>query len=151
MQIEIVVVNYEQALWFEFEGLKFDTLDAFEEFYGKKVVVIRNGVAIVTGRVWDARGEMVFSDCGGREGVNLRGSALHAEDFRLSDRLVLDVPDGFSLTHQLEESCRFLNTMLASMPEGQSMTLGEAAGKIADELGKAPSVTSRILRFKRGK
>ncbi len=151
MQIEIVVVDYEQALWFEFEDLKFDTLDAFEEFYGKKVLVIRKGVTIVTGRVWDARGEMVFSDYSGGEGVNLRGSALHAEDFHLSDRLVLDLPDGFSLTRRLAESCRFIDAMIASMPEGQAMTLDEATDKIADELSKATSVTSRILRFRRGK
>ena len=63
MQIEIVVVNHETELWFEFEGLKFDTLNAIWEFGELKV--IRDGITIATGRVHGARGEPVFADYDG--------------------------------------------------------------------------------------
>ncbi|MEK7642188.1 MAG: hypothetical protein AAB392_00105 [Patescibacteria group bacterium] len=152
MQIEVVVVSYENEFWFEFEGFKFDTLYAFWELDRRKVQVVRNGATIATGRVSEARGEPVFNDYGTGKDIVLKGSALHAEKFRLSDYLVLDIPDGFNLSNHLVESCQFLGAVIASMPVGQTMTLGEAKRKIVAELSKeVPDTPIRILRFRRHK
>ncbi len=151
MQIEIEVVDYESEPWFQFEGLKFDTLDAFWELDCKKFQVMRNGEVIATGRVFEARGEPVFNDYGSGKGIRLYGSALRAEDFLLSDHLMLDVPDEFNLVNKLTESCRFLGAVITSMSVGQKMTMNEARERITTELeSAAPSETpAQVLRFRR--
>jgi hypothetical protein len=146
VQIEIVVVDYEDELWFEFEGLKFDTLDAFWELDRRELRAVRNGVVIATGRVHEARGDVVFDDYGAGR---LQGSALHAEKFRLADHLVLDIPDGFSLANYLIESCQSLGAVIASMPVGQKMSLDDAKRRVVAELHHNSPSLVQVLRFRR--
>ncbi len=153
MRIEIAVVNYEGELWFELNGLKFDTLDAIWELDRKEVHVVRNGNVIASGRVSESRGEPAFNPKDDHASVWFHGSALHAEDFVLDDHIVLDVPDEFDLVNELRKSCWFLGGMIATVPVDVKMPIGAMRDLMTPELVRTQQTAeaAQILRFRRGK
>ena len=153
MQIPINVVDYENQLWFELEGVMFDTLEASWHMDRKEVFVVRYGLLIARARVHEARGEPVFTDHDPESPVRLNGGSLHAEDFKPNDQLLLEVPDGFDLLADLRRSCWVLESMIASVPVGQPMSMDELANRMSPELERTASTaqTAQVLRFRRGK
>ena len=153
MRIEIAVVNHESQLWFELNGLKFDTLNAIWELDFKELEIVRAGHTVARARVHEARGEPIFDDNGLVGEIRLRGSSLHAEDFALNDHLVLDVPDGFDLVGDLRRSCSFLEATIATLPVGETVPLEALRNRITPELDRTRQAADKahILRFRRGK
>jgi hypothetical protein len=152
MKIEIAVVDFEGQLWFELDKVKFDTLNASWELDREDLQVVRNGDIIARAGVHEARGEPIFDDYGTSRDLRLCGAALHAEDFALHDRLVLEVPDGLDLVSDLKKYCGFLE-IIATMPVGEEMSLDEMRNRMTSELTGMQQATAeaQVLRFRRGK
>ena len=150
--IEIYVVSYENQLWFELGGVKFDTLHAIWELDRKELRVIRSYKTVARARVSEARGEPIFHDYGIGD-IRLHGSSLHVEDFELDDRLILEIPDGFDLVDDLRKSCWIHKSLIATMPVGKMMTIDEMRGQMNPELDRTREIvlSNQILRFRRDK
>lgn len=153
MKIEITLVEHEGQLWFQLADVKFDTLEAIWELHYRTLEVWRVGEVIAAARISDARGDVVFRSYHEDSQIQLNGSALHAEDFKVGDRVVLDVPDGFDLLNDLRKSAWFLQGMIASVPIGKEMPADEMMSRVIPELIRTADAAhgAQVLRFRRSK
>ena len=154
-RISIAVVRHEGELLFEVDGVWFDLLEAFQEFEGGSLTVMRNG------RVFDHTSNIVeygtHAACTCFIGLDksvraLAASALNPGDFQEGDALVLEVSATrpLKLVDLLRAYLGFtIATDEAFTAKGGSMTLGELSTQLAARRRKAAERVRNmtVLRF----
>src|SRR3989344_1758395 len=136
MDCIILVVDHEGERFFEFAGIKFDTLNACWEFNRRELRVFREGKEIGRTRVREARGDPVFCSYATNGPTRLDFSGLAAEKFESGETLVLDVPDGFDLAASLRQSAAFLSAFLGTHTVGVPVPFNESVGRVRTRMAE---------------
>lgn len=98
-RIKVPVINFEGERLFEADGIKFDRLEAYDEFIGGQLTIMRNGETLDRTTRIGVFGthESCTGFCGLEKifGGDLRSYGidfLNAQDFEIGDIFILDVP-----------------------------------------------------------
>jgi hypothetical protein len=147
----INIVEYDGEIWFDLDGLRFDTLHAMWELDRKELHLVRDSNHINKASVSEARGEPCFYST--NSGISMQGSSLHAENFKVGDTLLLDTPENLDLVTRLKDSCGFQEALIAVMPVGQSMSGDELKEILVPELERKRETMNEatVLRFRRNR
>lgn len=151
-KIEIGVVEYQGELWFEFNGLKFDSIDAEWRFDRKEFFLYRSGSLLATTRIVEQRGVACFQDYG-ETGGTLQGIALYAEKFIAGDMLAVEVPDDFDLDHDLKLWYSMCEAISQVMPIGVPMSMKEMESVVvpAFEVSVESMHAMKVVRFRKNR
>jgi hypothetical protein len=151
--LKISVVDYEGERLFEYEGAKFDALEAFDVFCGGQLSVMRGGKIIDRTRQIAVVGThgACMSFCGlrkvfpGRVHDPRDFASLSSEYYRTGDVIILDFfgPSNFDLVGSSKDLATGLSALMASFEEKPTWDFNELIRSVAQ---KAPAAADALSK-----
>ena len=161
-QVNIKVIKHRGEQLFEAEGVRFDSLDAFDEFMGGVLRIYRDGKLHDQTADIDWYGTHGACNCfqgfskpfEGDTSPRYAISGVGPEDFKVGDELVLeyDVPldQSFDFATFLRVRAGLLSALIHSFDDKKELSMKELGEQFGARAGSAvrKKLTARVVRFR---